>query len=409
MNIESFKRLSLKNDLRKAVNNNQFFVDYQPKVETKTHKIIGMEALIRWEHPKWGIVSPEEFILLAEESGLICSLGEMVLTKACQQNKKWQDQGLTPIKVSVNFSVVQFLQSDIIQMVEKVLKDTGMEAKWLEIEITESTLLTNEELVLEIISKLKAMGISIAIDDFGTGYASLSYLQKLKADTLKIDRSFVKGIPSDTDSTNIISAIIHLAQKLHINTVAEGVETMEQLQFLKKIHCDEIQGYYFSRPISPQDFVSLLKKKICMPILTDNEDHADWENRRKYFRINLTHPLSADMTISLLGGNKVQLGSTKVFVLDIGPGGLRIKTHIKLPVRKDLVLQFTTKVLGENLELYGLVVWKKEMDDVLTYGINLIMDGSAQRHLTSLLNKFQIMLRNKDVLPDCSFVMENEI
>ena len=183
MNIETYKRFHLKNDLQKAVNNGEFYVEYQPKIETKTNKIIGVEALVRWEHPKWGIVSPDEFITLAEENGFITTLGKMVLQSACQQNKAWQLQGLPPVKVSVNFSPLQFLQTDLIQMVEEVLQQTQLEARWLEIEITENALLNNESIVMDKLTALQSMGITIALDDFGTGYASLSYLKKLKADT----------------------------------------------------------------------------------------------------------------------------------------------------------------------------------------------------------------------------------
>ena len=394
MNIETYKRFHLKNDLQKAVNNGEFYVEYQPKIETKTNKIIGVEALVRWEHPKWGIVSPDEFITLAEENGFISTLGKMVLWNACQQNKAWQLQGLPPVKVSVNFSPLQFLQTDLIQMVEDVLQQTQLEAKWLEIEITENALLNNETIVMDKLTALQSMGITIALDDFGTGYASLSYLKKLKADTIKIDRSFVAGIPDDVEGSNIVSAIIHLAQKLNISTVVEGVETNEQLKYLRSINVDEIQGYIYSKPVSVERITEMLKKEVCIPSSLSKEMEIQYENRRNFFRIDLKTPMPGEMTITMFNGKKVNLGSTKIEILDVGPGGLRIKTDIKLPIRKDLILKFSMNILGEQLELPGIIVWKKEVDfENYMYGIQFSLNDKQRRDVTSLLNRFQVKLR----------------
>ncbi|WP_071393500.1 EAL domain-containing protein [Bacillus tuaregi] len=371
MNIKTYKRFSLFHDLQMALKNQEFLVYFQPRVEAKTHRIIAAEALIRWEHPKWGMVSPNEFIPLAEKSGLIGSLGEFVLNRACQHVKEWQEKGLEPVKVSVNFSILQFLQRDVIQMVEDVLKQTSLEAKWLEIEITESVLMENEAVILDKISKLSRMGISIAIDDFGTGYSSLSYLRKLKADIIKIDRSFIKGIPDDRDSIDIVAAILQLAKKFKMRIVAEGVDSSEQLATLKRLKCDEIQGYLFSKPLRVDQFELLLKEGICHP---EQILHADSvENRREHLRIKLTYPLSGEMTITEMGGEEVSLGATGIRILDISPGGLRMETVEKLPVRSDMILRFSTTLLGTKLDQYGKVVWRKELDDDRQcYGIRFI-------------------------------------
>lgn len=409
MSIGSYKRFTLQNDFRKAVKNKEFFVVYQPRINPKTNKIIAAEALIRWEHPNWGVVSPNEFITLAEEEGLIGSIGEMVMQYACEQNKKWQDAGMPPIIISVNFSVQQFLQMDLIDRVEEILINTGLDPKWLEIEITETAIMKDEPIVLSKIEKLKGMGIKIAIDDFGTGYCSLSYLQKLKANTLKIDTSFIKDIAIESSSLEIVSAIIHLAQKLKMRTVAEGVETAEQLRLLNEINCDEIQGYLYSKPVTGSDFELLLKKKICMPDQINKIVNMQIENRRKFFRIDLPFPLEAYMTITELAGKKVNLGSTKILILDIGPGGLRIETNIKLPVRSDLLLKFTTELFGEKLNLYGSIVWNEEFEsEYEAYGINFIIEDNARGHLTFLLNKLQVKLRQNTIIPDCSFVIEDK-
>ena len=385
MSIGSYKRFTLQNDFRKAVKNKEFFVVYQPRINPKTNKIIAAEALIRWEHPNWGVVSPNEFITLAEEEGLIGSIGEMVMQYACEQNKKWQDAGMPPIIISVNFSVQQFLQMDLIDRVEEILISTGLDPKWLEIEITETAILKDEPIVLSKIEKLKGMGIKIAIDDFGTGYCSLSYLQKVKAHTLKIDTSFIKDIAIESSSLEIVSAIIHLAQKLKMRTVAEGVETAEQLRLLNEINCDEIQGYLYSKPVKVQN-LNFTKKEDLYPDQINKIVDMQIENRRKFFRIDLPFPLEAYMTITELAGKKVNLGSTKILILDIGPGGLRIETNIKLPVRSDLLLKFTTELFGEKLNLYGSIVWNEEFEsEYEAYGINFIIEDNCKRSLDFLI------------------------
>ncbi len=261
----SEKKLVLKSDLRRALKDEEFFLFFQPRIDPKLDKIIGAEALIRWNHPKFGVVPPLEFIPLAEEEGLIGQIGEWVLYNACLQNKRWQDAGLDPIIVSVNYSVIQFLQSDMIQELARVLQETGLQPHYLEIEITETAFMKDESVVSGKIEILKSMGIKTAIDDFGTGYASLSYLKNLKTNTLKIDSSFIDGIPLESVSSEIVTSIIQLAKKLNIRTVAEGVEKMEQLQLLKEIHVDEIQGYLYSKPVSTQEFEQLLRKDRFLP------------------------------------------------------------------------------------------------------------------------------------------------
>lgn len=265
-NTPLVKMHTLKNDLLNAVKNQEFFLNYQPRINTRTNEIIGAEALIRWNHPKFGLVPPNEFIVLAEETGLIGTIGEYVLFEACKQNKTWQNQGFSPIVVSVNFSVVQFLQSNMIENIKVILNETKLDPEWLEIEITETVVMKDEATVLDKVKKLKDMGIKIAIDDFGTGYASLSYLKKLQANTIKIDRSFINGLPHETDSSEIVSTIVQLAQKLKMKTVAEGVETRDQLYTLKKICCDEVQGYLYSKPVIVNEFERLLKNRVCFPL-----------------------------------------------------------------------------------------------------------------------------------------------
>lgn len=404
MNVGAYKKFTLQNDLRKAVQENEIVVVYQPKVSSETYTIIGAEALARWKHPQWGMISPMEFILLAEKTGFIHTIGNQVLLEACKQNKKWQEEGFPPIKVSVNISPIQLLHPDFVNHVENVLFSTGLSPQWLELEITETAWLKNESEMIAKIEQLRSLGIGIAIDDYGTGYSSLSYLKKLRPDTVKIDRSFIQEIPNDLENTEIVTAVINLAKKLNVKVVAEGVETKEQASYLCNLHCNELQGYYFSKPIPADEFKLLLKKGICSPEAALQKTVKPVQNRRKFFRIALERPLIGEMTITSIAGKSVQLGMTKILIEDIGPGGLRFLSNIKLPARKDLILKIKTVILGQEVEVNGILVWMKEKDNIQQYGLQFIISENERTILTSILNQFQSKLRNSGVLTTCSFL-----
>jgi EAL domain-containing protein (putative c-di-GMP-specific phosphodiesterase class I) len=260
MNDKAFERLALENDLRRAIKREEFFLLYQPQIDILTGEIVGAEALIRWQHPERGLVPPNNFILLAEKCGLIVPIGEWVLKTACAQNLAWQKEGLPPLLTAVNISAPQFKQKNFKESVIQILNDIGLAPHLLELEITESAFMENAESMLESLHSLKEIGLRLSIDDFGTGYSSLSYLKHFPIDKLKIDRSFVMDITDDSRNNAIIETIIQLGHNLKLKVIAEGVETAEQLATLDKLGCDEIQGYYFSRPLSPQDFVVFAKK-----------------------------------------------------------------------------------------------------------------------------------------------------
>lgn len=249
MNRWAFERLTLEQNLREALANDELTVYYQPRVDVQSRRVIGMEALVRWIHPTLGIISPGQFIPLAEESGLIVPLGEFVLREACRQNKEWQDAGLPPVRVSVNLSAVQFRKSDLYEVVTRAIEDTGLDTQWLELELTESMLMQDPKATTETLQRLKSAGIHLSIDDFGTGYSSLSYLKRFPIDALKIDRSFVSDITTNPDDAAIATTIILMAHSLRLNVVAEGVETESQLSFLSVLQCNEIQGFLFSPPV----------------------------------------------------------------------------------------------------------------------------------------------------------------
>jgi diguanylate cyclase (GGDEF)-like protein len=261
MNERAVERLSLEKDLRKAIEREEFVVYYQPQIEVRTGRLIGMEALVRWMSPERGMVSPGQFIPLAEDTKLIVPIGEWVLRTACRQTKAWQEAGYDPLRVSVNLSAEQFQQPKLIEMIAGVLEETGLDPRSLELEVTESMTMHNIDRAIATMHELEALGIRISIDDFGTGHSSLNYLKKLPIHTLKIDQSFVRDIPDNPDDAAIATAIIAMAHSLNLNVVAEGVETEEQLQFLRERCCDEMQGYLISRPLPPEEFAKFLERE----------------------------------------------------------------------------------------------------------------------------------------------------
>ncbi len=259
MNAQVVERLTLESSLRRALDRKELFLMYQPQMDVSTRRITGLEALLRWQHPELGLVPPDRFIRIAENSGLIMPIGEWVLRTACSQARRWQDEGLPAVPVAVNVSAVQFRQEGFCELVRKVLHETGLAPKYLELEITESLLLSNADVMFSVFRKLKEMGLRLAIDDFGTGYSSLSYLKQFPVSKLKIDRSFVRDVAVNADDAAITNAIISMAKSLNLKVIAEGVENEAQMSFLRAHHCDEIQGYYFSKPLSVADVADKLR------------------------------------------------------------------------------------------------------------------------------------------------------
>jgi diguanylate cyclase (GGDEF)-like protein len=262
MNIKVMERMMLENSMRKALERDEFFLVYQPQVDARTGRIVGVETLLRWNHPDMGLLTPDRFIYLAEETGFIVPLGEWVLMTACRQNKAWQKLGFPPLRVAVNLSGKQFGQYRLDEMISAILMETGLDPEWLELEITESAIMRNAEQNITILRSLKEMGIALAIDDFGTGYSSLSYLKHFPITRLKIDKTFVQDITTNPDDAAIAEIIIAMAQTLKLSVIAEGVETRAQLEFLSFHNCVEMQGYLFSRPVPADKFVYLLRDGI---------------------------------------------------------------------------------------------------------------------------------------------------
>jgi diguanylate cyclase (GGDEF)-like protein/PAS domain S-box-containing protein len=261
LNTLMTERLAMESSLRRALERDQFLLHYQPRVDLPTGRIIGAEALIRWRLPEQGIVPPGKFIPLAEETGLIVPIGKWVLKAACAQNKAWQDAGLEPIVVSVNVSARQFRADNLVRTVSEVLEETGLDSRYLEIELTESMVMHDAAQLVAMLGELKRLGVQIAVDDFGTGYSSLSYLKRFPVDRLKVDRSFVEHLATDADDATIVRAIITLGHNLGLKVVAEGVELQEQVNFLRLNQCDEAQGFLYCKPIESTELATKLTRR----------------------------------------------------------------------------------------------------------------------------------------------------
>jgi EAL domain-containing protein (putative c-di-GMP-specific phosphodiesterase class I) len=271
MNVLSLERLALESSLRRGLERSEFFLDYQAKLDLRTHNITGVEALVRWRHPDLGIVPPGQFIPLAEETGLIVPIGKWVLNAACAQNVAWQRDGLPPMHMAVNLSARQFADEDLVKDIAVALEKTGMKPELLELELTEVMVMQDIERAGKVLAEIKKLGVRLALDDFGVGYSLLTQLKRFPIDTLKVGRSFIRDIAENSDDRSITTAIIAMGKSLNLVVVAEGVETLEQQTFLEKSACDEMQGFFFSRPIPGDQFAELLRRRLESATITPME------------------------------------------------------------------------------------------------------------------------------------------
>ena len=256
MNAMALKRLALETSMRRAIENDEFITYYQPVVNLASGEVVGSEALVRWQHPELGLLPPGKFIGLAEDTGLILDIGDFVMRAACAQTRAWQDRGLGRLRIAVNVSARHFQQKDFLDRLVEILGETRLDPTCLELELTETSIMENTESAVKLLSQIRKLGVRVAIDDFGTGYSSLSYLKRLPIDTVKLDRSFVKGATTDPDDAALVMAIVTLAHNLKLRVIAEGVETEEQVVFLRLLRCDEAQGFLFGKPMPPEVFES---------------------------------------------------------------------------------------------------------------------------------------------------------
>ena len=409
MNVKVYQQYTLERDMRKALTNGELTVFYQAKVKPRNNLLVGAEALIRWEHPTWGMVSPGEFIPIAEETGLIHEMGDLVIEMVCKQIREWLDSDVPVVPVSVNISPLRFLRKALVETVKEILEKYNIPGELLEFEITETSLFHNEELVLRSVNELRDLGIKIALDDFGTGYSSMTRLKDFDLDVLKIDRSFIKDVEQCKKSAIILDSLLLIGKGLNIDVVVEGVETEEQLQLLKQKGCEIIQGYIFSKPIPAVDFTPLLMKKKIQPNKgREKQTLISNKERRQFFRIDLDTHLEADMTVVEINNKRVELGKMLVAMENIGLGGTCFLSHIQLPVRRDLILRIGTEIFGEKIEYAGKIVWKQEAaDNYYYYGVEFLIDEKEREKLANLLNRVMIQLKQSSVIPNSRAIDES--
>ena len=403
--IQSFKTYSIGRDLKKAIECNEMILHFQPRVDAQSNQILSAEALIRWNHPEWGLISPHEFLTLAEENGLITDIDDWVLQEVCNQIKQWKNKKLQTVPISINISAVHFMKQDWPSTVATIIKETGIYPQDIELEITESTLLNNIEMVKNTIDRLRLLGIRIALDDFGKGYSSLSYLTQYPFDVIKMDKSFIRNMHKSDRDLHIAKSIIYMAKGLQLKVVAEGVETIKQLKILQDEQCNEIQGYLFSHPVPVDEFETLLQKKILPPI--DPELKAK-QSKRNHYRLHFPYPLEAEMRLVSIAGRSMELGKSNVLIEDMSIGGLRYISTLKLPVRGDVLFQFETEILGRAITLNGSIVWKEEVnEDLIEYGIKFMIGKDEQASLSSLIHTLTKLLKNSTNLPPYRMVTED--
>ncbi|WP_188454961.1 EAL domain-containing protein [Virgibacillus oceani] len=403
--ISSYKKFVLEKDMRKAIVNEEFELYFQPQVEATSGVIRSAEALIRWNHQEWGLVSPGEFIPLAEENHLIHHISDWVIRKVCAQLREWMDKGYTLRPIAINISPIRFLKKGLVDLVKMQLELFQVPAKYLEIEITEGSLLKSEKGVLSTLEGLQKLGVKIAIDDFGTGYASLNYLQEYHADTLKIDQVFIQNINHDNKKGNaIISAILHLAKGLDMTVVAEGVEDPVQFEFLKQRECDLIQGYLFSKPVPLETYEQMMQTGYLKPA-KQKDSIAAIEERRDYYRFDLPYALLGEMAIKEVNKRKVNLGSAQILIENISVGGLKMLSSLKLPVNSPMKFLFTFTLMNETFDLYGELSWKSEgKGDTFFYGIEFDTTDADKDRLANVINKMTVLRNLSQEIPDTDFI-----
>jgi len=405
--ISSYKKYVLDRDMRKAIINEEFELYFQPQVEPKHGKLYGAEALIRWNHKEWGMISPGEFIPLAEENHMINKITDWVIEKVCFHLYEWKEKGLPLKPVAINIPPIRIMKTDLYDFVKAQIEKYQIDPQLLELEITESTIVNSVTGIHTTIQRLKELGIRIAIDDFGTGYASLASIRQFKPDTIKIDKLFIQNINYKNEIDNaIISTTLHLGKLLNLNIVAEGVEELDQLNFLKQINCDIIQGYLFSKPVKIDQFEKILVTGYLKPLKSDTKQIV--EERRKFFRLEFPFPIPGNLSIVELNGKPVGLGKTPVLIRNISLGGLNLLSNLKLPINMDMKFHISFTLLDEEFELNGEIRWiNEEFAEVYSYGVPIKVNQLTENRLASIINKLSTIIRNNEKIPNTEFIYED--
>ncbi|MDN4494630.1 EAL domain-containing protein [Ureibacillus aquaedulcis] len=405
--IPSYKKYVLDRDMRQALLNEEFTLYFQPQVEPSKGFIVGAEVLIRWQHPQWGDVSPAEFIPLAEENHMVNQITDWEIERVCAILHEWKQKGYRLYPVSINISPMRFMKKGLVEFVQTQLEKYDVKPHYLQLEITESSLLKTDQTVLTILKELKSLGVKVAVDDFGTGYSSLDYLRKIKPDTMKIDKTFISNIKSDSEiDKGVIASILFLGKRLDMKVVAEGVEEKDQLEFLKHNECDMIQGFLFSEPVAKEKYEKMMQVGYLKAVQKSKRKGSLRENR-KFYRFELPVHIQGEMTIAEVNDQVVQVGSTPILIENLSLGGIRILSNLKLPVNSNMKFKFEFKVLSEVIEVCGKLRWiEEELPNVYSYGVLFNLNRTLEDHLARLINRMTTLRIKNQPIPDTEFVYD---
>ncbi|TFE03924.1 bifunctional diguanylate cyclase/phosphodiesterase [Jeotgalibacillus salarius] len=398
ISLDTYKRISLDRDLFKAINEKQFELKFQPIVDPERNMVSGAEALIRWNHPDWGLLSPDEFLKIAENNGLISDIDNWVLEEVCRNIDLWRRQKVPLVPVAVNRSAKSFLQYDTLEKMFAPMRTYNIDPSFIHFELTESSLVENYDRVAEVIEHLKEKGCQISLDDFGTGFSSLFHLKEFPVNTLKIDRTFIGSLLEEPENMAITNAIIQMAKDLNLKVTAEGVEEPHTLRWLQERGCDYIQGYIYSKPVSVENMRKMFAKRILKPVYAGGSQAV--ENRRVYFRVKLPYKMTGAMTITQLSGKPLAIGNTPILIEDIGGGGLSFTGKMELPIRQDVMMKFYFEINGKQFEVNGQCRRKDELKNQLyKYGVEFLIKEKDRDKLISTLNDLQLHLKEHPYNP----------
>lgn len=404
--IGTYKRIVLEKDLLDAIEDGDIEMYYQPKINPLNNRIVGAEALLRWNHKDWGIISPGEFIPLAEKRNVMHDLEDWVIERVCQQIRTWIREQKTVCPISINISPTRLMKRGVDEFFKRQINVHKIDPALLEIEVTENTLLKNNDIVQTTLANLRDIGIKIALDDFGTGYSTFHYLSNFSVDTLKIDRSFIEKLDfSNEKNEKILLSMLFLAKELDLEIVAEGVEDEEQLSFLKQKNFDLIQGHIYSEAVKADTFIKMLERGYVQPKVKSKK--AENTMRRKYFRYEFPHYLLGEMEVVEINDKKVSAKTTNVLIENISIGGLKFLSTLRLPVYSSITFQFSFQLMGEFYDLTGMIVnMNEEAEGIYAYGVAFHIAESEKDRISRAINKMTVLKRGNKTIPETNFIKD---
>lgn len=406
IDIRNYREFILRNDIHKALENEELKISFKPIVNLRTNEIIAAKAQIIWEHKEWGRIFYKDFVTLAEEEGVMLSIGRWFLNEICFTYKEWKKKGMAYIKILMNISHVQLLEHNFVNNTIEIIKRYQLHAKFLCLEITEAMVINQPEIIMNIIKELAEYGVSVALDNFGIGYTSLIYIRSLEISLIRIDESIISKLANDETCLIIVRNIISLARELKIKLVADGINDIKQLGILKELYCYAGEGKLFSKELEKEAFTNLLARKVCNTKVKSLATTIV-DDKRKYFRIEFDKYLKAKKTIIELHGKKVEIGYTDVLIKNIGPGGICILSNIKIPISKAILYHIVFHLMDQEITLRGKPVRMIRLNgNLVEYGIELVISETERDKLTYILNMVTVKMQHNKAYIEGDFIEE---